>query len=241
MKRLFGLMILIAILVAVIGSVSVPVALAEEQNDVVLSTKSSIKKDELTVVVSVDKNDGINILTLRVEYDQDSLELIGRTHHEALSSLSPKDNFDDEETPYSYPYRSIYAGRLVNDTTVGKLFTLRFRVKDGAVGEKKVSVVVREVGYMKAGKTDAPVYNTKYGEAVSLAEPTAMLSGGVEATVATYEVSDKGEVTVTSEKETEPAIEENGNYALLITLALVGAVVVVGGIILVAYLVRKKK
>ena len=237
MKKLFGWIILTAILVAAIGSMTCVTAFAEKQNDVVLTTRSTVKGDELTVFVRVDENDGINILTLRLEYDQESLELVGRTFGTALASLDPYDNFEDEETPYTYPYRAIYAGRLVNDTTTGSLVTFRFRVKEGAVGENKVSVVVREVGYMKEGKTDAPVYNTRYGEAVDLDAPGALLLGGVEVTAATYEISEKGEITVPDQEAPDKG---NRSYALPITLALVGAVLVIGGIILAAYLLRKK-
>ena len=236
MKKVFCWIILTAILVATIFGANVITAMAQQANDIELSTESRVNGDTLTVIVKVEKNDGINILSFRVEYDQEALELVGRTKGAALASLSQGDNFDDEETPYVYPYRAIYTGTLKNDKSTGVLLTLRFRVKEGAVGQQKVSVVVREVGYMQAGKTDAPVYNEKYGEPASLSDPDAMLSGGVETTSATFEISSDGKVTVAEEQTVQ-----NRNHAWIITLALLGAVLVVGGIILTVYLLKRKQ
>ena len=238
MKKIFGWIILTAILVATIGSMTAVTAIAEQENDVVLSSQSMVSGEELLVIVKVEKNDGINILSMRVEYDEDSLEFVGRIRGSALASLGYGDNFDEETgVLYAYPYRAIYSGTLKNDTTTGTLVTLRFRVREGAVGENKVRVIVREVGYMKEGKTDAPVYNSKYGAAVDLSDPDALLSGGVEMTAATYEISSKGEVIVPK----DPEKIKKSNPALIVTLALVGAVVVVGGIILAVYLLKRKQ
>ena len=79
MKKVFCWIILTAILVATIFGANVITAMAQQANDIELSTESRVNGDTLTVIVKVEKNDGINILSFRVEYDQEALELVGRT------------------------------------------------------------------------------------------------------------------------------------------------------------------
>lgn len=229
MRRLLGLLLICFVLVATCCGTVVS-ALAETR-DVKVDLDLAKEGGEVRADVILTENDGINELYLRVEYDEDALELTAREFGSALTSLGPMDNF--EEGGYEYPYRIIYAdNKNVDDT--GRLITLTFNVKDGAKdGEHSIKVVVRQVGHLE-GELES-VYNEKYGEPVTFSgaeDVSATTTGGLTAAEKVVVIS-AGAVDAIRDPE-------NGQAALMIGL-IVGGVVIFAGAIVIAYLLYRRK
>lgn len=234
MKRFFGLIVLCTLLVAVLcGTVTVASA---EQNDVELNLDVTEQGEEIVAVVTLTRNDGVMDLYLRVEYDENALELTDRTFGSALSALSPQDNF--EVNAYEPPYRVTYLDNVDNVTDTGRLFTLRFKIKSGARnGSHAIKLVVRQVGYF-VGDSREPVYNEKYGAPLEItADAESTKTGGVvvaEKTVSTL----SGDVS--SIREGKATEEVKATKKLVIGLIAGGAAVIVI-VMIVAYIVYRKK
>lgn len=230
MKRLVVFVFVIALVAACFCSVTV--AAAAGAPDVKLSLLAKQQDGDLLVTVNVDENGGINDLYLRVEYDQNVLELTGTEFGKPLASLGPVDNFEEG---YQYPYRVIYLG-TANSIDTGELVYLHFSVKDGAKGESSIKLIVREVGYLPTGSGANTVYNSKYGEPIEMSNPAAGAEGGVVVAEKTLRVEDgKATVIVT------PAPEKTGANELTIGLIVGGAMVVVGAFVIAYVVYRRKK
>ena len=214
------------------GTVTVASA---EANDVELALDLTQEGDEVVAIVSVTKNDGVIDLYLRVEYDVDSLELTSRTFGKGLAALGPVDNF--EEGGYEYPYRVTYVGSGKNVDETGVLFTLRFKVKEGAPdGKSSVRLVVRQVGYLVGDLPGDPVYNEKYGEPMAVTvDVESTKTGGVVVADRSVTIS-KGEV----QKVEKSPSEKDGKTALFMGLIIGGAVLLVAGVV-IAYIVDRRK
>ena len=225
MKRLFGLLLLCAFLACALCGVTT--FAAAEENDVTFSFDLRQEKDEIVADVYLTKNDGIVTMTLRVEYDEDALELTDRSFSKSvLAALGPQDNFEEGE--YEYPYRVLYSGLSENVTDTGLLLTLRFRVKNGAKnGDYGVQLVVRHVGYY-AGSSEI-VSNAKYGVAPNDEE---VVEGGLPVQEQFVTVSG-GEIVAIHGPE-------GGRNALVIGLVVGGAVIFIAALV-VAYLIYRKK
>ena len=239
MKRFFGILLLCAVLVTAVCPIAT-VAFAEA-NDVELSLELNEDGEDVVADVFLTKNDGVIDLYLRVEYDPEALELVGRTFQKALAGLRPMDNFSAyEENGYEPPYRVEYLGEdRKNLTDTGLLFSLRFKVKEGAKnGNHTVKLVVRQVGYLAGDSSVDPIYNAKYGDhVVWTIDGSSMLTGGV--TVAEKLVVLKGgEVDSIRTVESEEARE--GMSELMIGL-IVGGVMILVGALVVAYIVYRRK
>ena len=233
MKRFLVLLLILTITVAALcGTVAVASA---AQNDVVISLDVTKEGDEVVATAYLEQNDGVVDLYLRVEYDTDSLELKERKFGTALSSLGPVDNF--EEGGYEYPYRVTYTGNGTNSLDTGTLFTLRFRVKEGAKdGDSRISLVVRQVGYLAGDLTPDPIYNAKYGEPLEISDVESTKQGGITVSVGKVVIA-KGTVTkVTSPGEPE----SDGSKGLMIGLIVAGVVILVGAVT-AAFLVNRRK
>lgn len=213
MRRMLYVILIFAILLC-FGSIDVTLA---ETKDVSIELTQTTEGDMVLVSADLTKNDGVLILYLRVEYDESVLRLEGREFGSALSSLDPVDNF-------AYPYRVIYGGNATS-SDLGRLFTLRFKVKEGASdGKSKVKLYVRELAY---GSASAPVYNEKYGAPVS-AESDGRV-GGMAVAETSVVVSDG-----------TPVPEKAGGNSLLIGLCCGGSVIFIGSIA-AAYVIYRRR
>ena len=235
MKRFFGLLLIVAVaVVSLCGTLTVASA---EQNDVKLNLDVQKEGDEVVATVYLTENDGIADLYLRVEYDEDALELIKSEFgsNAALSSLSPMDNF--EEGGYEYPYRLQYIGNE-NSTDTGRLVTLTFHIKSGTPdGDYDVRLIVREVASLAGDHSVDLIHNEKYGEPLTdvsdvdvtkqgglvVAEKTVVISGG---TVQKIEDAD--------------APKDKGRTALLIGLIVGGSALFIA-LFVGAYLIYRQK
>ena len=225
------------IVTALCGSMTMAFA---EQNDVKLELKTKETEDGVDVGVYLTENDGLIDLYLRVEYDTEALELISRSYGKALASLAPIDNFIAyAEGGYEPPYRVEYLDGNKNLTDTGMLFSLRFKVKDGAKnGNHSVKLVVRQVGYLAGDSSVEPIYNPKYGDPVEATlDPESTTTGGVVVAEKIIVVSG-GEVD--SVRTPELAEEKDGLSELMIGL-IVGGVMILVGALVVAYIIYRRK
>lgn len=227
MRRLLGLLLICFVLVATCCGTVVS-ALAETR-DVKVDLMLTREDDKVRADVILTENDGINELYLRVEYDEDALELTAREFGSGLTSLGPTDNF--EEGGYEYPYRIHYLdNKNVDDT--GRLITLTFDIKDGAkYGKHSIKVVVRQVGHLE-GELES-VYNEKYGEPITF-------SGAEDVSAITTGVTAAEKVVILSDGEIAFGDPDPGHTGLMIGLIVGGAVIFVGALV-IAYLVYRKK
>lgn len=216
MKR-FLLLTLLIVFVVCFGMTTVMAAQAEA-NDVGFSMTSKLEGENLTVAVKLTRNDGIKALSLRVEYDQNEIELVNRTHAKTLESMDPIDSFS-LQSPH-YPYEVLYVGEGENCTATGDLFTLYFKVKEGAYnGKYPVKLYVEELSYRSA-QTLSDELNAKYDGATGLkaAEATYVITNGVPAPRA-----------------------EGKSYTLPIVLSSVGGAIVIAACVFAALSINKKK
>ena len=232
MKRFFGLLLLCAILVAAFGSISTT-AFAE-QNDVKLELDVTKEGEDVVAVVTLTENDGVVDLFLRVEYDASVLELKERTFGNALAGLSPQDNFVDGE--YEPPYRVEYLDFAENNTDTGRLFTLRFKVKEKAKnGNYDIKLIVRQVGARAGDSSLDPIYNPKYGDPLEATEEASSTATGGLTVAKKTVVIWGGEVD-----EIRTPAEKKGITPVAIGLIAGGSALFVGAVI-VGYILYRKK
>ena len=124
----------------------------------------------------------------------------------------------------------VYVGYGENDASIGDLFTMKFHTKSGvANGKHKVSLYVTELSFIPAGGGD-PWLNEKYSTEYSPLDHT--MTGGVCVAESEYFVVD-GTPAAT--------FEEASSHTLVIVLAVVGSVLVLVGIVAMAYFAYRKK
>ena len=232
MKKLFLTALLIATL-TIAFLLPTGVAFAAEENDVTIETDQSFSGNEMTVDARISRNDGFITLFLCVDFDSDVLTLTEVKHSSAYSSMLYLDNTQSVQSGKATTLMFGYAGEGENNTELSSLFTLRFRVKEGATnGKHKVTLSVAEVGYKPAGADSDVKYNAKYGsDGVSLEKLNEKSSVGVVVAEEEYLINNG-----------VPAPEAEGSSrTLVIVLCVIGGIVIVAGAILAAYFINKKK
>ena len=246
MKKIFGLLLIFAFAFS-LSLFGAPVrAQAEEENDVEFEVTCTETVDgDLKFIVNVTKNDGINALVLRVEYDEAVLTLRDRTFGSALDEMDPDptDNYSEKKAPYVV----LYTGVESNVSATGKLLTLVFHAKkDVQSASEKVKLVVREVSYVPDGTTRS-TYNQKYGAPVDGKE-NPVQAGGMTVAEVNCAVSAAGKlsvVKVTNDIE-EPFVPDSEvdrgsvNVGLIVGLA-VGGAAIIAGLVVGGYFLKKRK
>ena len=231
------LFILIVSAVFVLSVSMTGTALAEAANDIELALTSRTEGENCFVTVTLERNDGISGLILRLEYDE-ALEVVDRTYGTALLSLDPLDLYGGAKEPFSLeeaydetgkqlPYKVVYLSENDYDhencSDDGELFTLKLRAKEGAAnGKYELSLYVDQLLYYDTNKTETS--NAKYDVDLSGVDPSAV---GTTEIVITHAVP-------------TPIAEEAGGNALVIGLSVGGAVLFLG-IAVAAYLLYRKK
>ena len=230
MKKL--LLILLVFSLVLVGALTQTTgkAAAEQPNDVVIELEQSFSGDELTVIARMNENDGFVSMSLRVEFDKAAFTLESLAHADTLSDMEPTDNLTNVKSGKSDSLYVLYVGYGENNTATGELFTMRFRVKEGATnGKHKVSLFVTELTYKQSGSQEV-LFNEKYSEeGASLEE---VRNGGALASETEYTVQNGAPA---------PSFEEEGGRTLVIVLAVVGGALVLAGIVLAAYFAYRKK
>ena len=235
MKKVL-LFILIVSAVFVLSVSMTGTALAEAANDIELALTSRTEGENCFVTVTLERNDGISGLRLRLEYDA-ALEVVDRTYGTALLSLDPLDLYGGAKEPFSLeeayedgeqirPYRVVYLSEEAYDhencTDEGTLFTLKLRAKEGAANGK----------YTLSLYVDQLLYYDEHGESTTnetySSEEDPDFAPPLVGTT-TYVVTNMA-----------PAPEGKGGNALIIGLSVGGAVLFLG-IAVAAYLLYRKK
>ena len=133
MKKI--IFVLLAFCMAIVMAFAAPMQIfaAEEENTVlVMKGKESRENNEVEIYVTVEENSGVCGMLLSLAYDTSVFTLTDLEYGTAFSSLSPIHTNTETDDGYGvYPFKIFYMGEE-NDTTIGEMMTLRFRVKDGA-------------------------------------------------------------------------------------------------------------
>ena len=134
MKKIISFLVILAIALA-----SPLLIFAAEGNTVlVMKGNYSPESRDLDIVVSVKENSGVSSMLLSLVYDTSAVTLTGITYGSAFSTLSPiHTNTDTAEGYGVYPFKITYLGEE-NDTSIGEMMTLHFRVKDDAPDGKYI-------------------------------------------------------------------------------------------------------
>ena len=131
MKKVLCVLLSVVMLLAAAFATS-PSALAEVGNTVLVFRGEAQNERELSVEVTVEENGGVCAMLLSLEYDTAALTLTGLEYGTALSALDPIHTDTDTPEGYGrYPFRISYSGEA-NDTSLGKMMTLHFRVREDA-------------------------------------------------------------------------------------------------------------
>ena len=102
---------------------------------------ASRNSNKVDVTVRLEKNCGINAMTLTLAYDTDALTLTGLDEGKALASLDLITTNTKTEKGYAVtPFKFNYLNANQNDTSTGVMFTLHFSVKKDAKGSTAVGL-----------------------------------------------------------------------------------------------------
>lgn len=146
-----GLRLIICIAVAMIlFCAMIPAQSAFAESTPILLLSGKAEGEEIVVTATLRNNEAVSAMVLQLEYDRDKLVLIGCEEGEALSSLDfiASGNYD------VYPFLLNWSGDE-NDSSNGKLVTLRFSVKDAASGKAFVKLTYtrdRDINYYEGGE-----------------------------------------------------------------------------------------
>ena len=214
-----GLRLIICIAVAMIlfcAMIPAQAAFAESTPILLLSGKT--EGEEIVVTVTLRNNEAISAMLLRLEYDREKLVLTDCKTEDALSSLDfiPSGNYD------VYPFVLSWSGDE-NDSSNGKLLTIRFRVKEAASGKAFV-----KLSYTR----DRDINYYENGELMT----RNLMTDTLEISLASGEAK---EFVVESGQADLPAKKEN-KIPLIVGLS-VGGAVLVALIVLVPWIVVKKR
>ena len=131
MKRMMCCLLSVVTLLAAVFVTSLSVG-AEVGNTVLVFRGKAQSERELSVEVTVEENGGVCAMLLALEYDTSAITLTGLEYGTALLALDPiHTDIQGPEGYGVYPFRISYSGEE-NDTSVGRMMTLHFRVKDDA-------------------------------------------------------------------------------------------------------------
>ena len=121
-------------MVLAVGFASPTVCFAAENENTVLVMKGRVNEEtqEIEVDVTVEENTGVCSMLLSLDYDTSVFTLTNLEYGDALSSLSPIHTNTETDQGYGiYPFKINYLGEE-NDTTIGHMMTLHFRVREDA-------------------------------------------------------------------------------------------------------------
>lgn len=157
MKKTMLIFLMLSIILTVLFASPMQILAAEKDETVlVMKGKSQSNDNEIEIEVTVEENTGVCSMLLSLEYDMSVFTLTDLEYGTALSSLSPIHTNTSTEQGYGiYPFKISYLGDN-NDTSVGKLMTLRFRVKENAPeGSYHITFKYekdKDVSYLQDGK-----------------------------------------------------------------------------------------
>ena len=133
MKKAISVFLMLSIMLAVVFTSPTHILAAGEGN-VVLVMKGEVNHEtgEIEIDVIVEENTGVCSMLLSLVYDTSVFTLTDLEYGTAFASLSPLHTNTETEEGYGiYPFKVHYLGEK-NDTSTGRMMTLRFRTKDHA-------------------------------------------------------------------------------------------------------------
>ena len=154
MKKSISIFWMLGMVLTMVFASPLQILAAENGNTVlVMKGRENVETQEIEIDVMVEENTGVCGMLLSLEYDTSVFTLTGLEYGTALSSLAPiHTNTETDEGYGIYPFKITYLGEQ-NDTSTGRMMTLRFRVKDGAPDGSYTIVLKherdRDVTYLK--------------------------------------------------------------------------------------------
>lgn len=133
MKKTISIFLVLSVILTLVFASPLHTFAAEDGN-VVLVMKGEVNNDtgEMQIDVIVEENAGVCGMLLSLVYDTSVFTLMDLEYGTAFSSLSPIHTNTETDAGYGiYPFKITYLGEE-NDTSTGKMMTLRFRVKEHA-------------------------------------------------------------------------------------------------------------
>ena len=224
MKRIGVILTLCVILIAVLAS-PLHVFAAQGNTVLLMHSREMAEGKELEIDVVVEENSGVSGMLLSLEYDASALSLTGLEYGPALSSLSPLHTNTDTPDGYAvYPFKLTYLGEE-NDTSTGRMMTLRFRVKeDAADGVYTIALQHerdRDVTYLADGEI-----RTKN-----------LLIGDATVTISAHEI-----VKIEDALHTGAVNTDAGSARVIWPWILAGGTLAVGGgVLLTTLLIKRSK
>ena len=133
MKKAILVSLMLSLMLAMAFASPMRILASEKGNTVlVMKGREQTVDQEIEIDVVVEENSGVSAMLLSLEYDTSVFTLTDLEYGDALSSLSPiHTNTETPEGYGVYPFKITYLGDA-NDTSTGKMMTLRFSVRDDA-------------------------------------------------------------------------------------------------------------
>ena len=133
MKKFILTVLMLSVMLTVVFASPMHVLAAKNGNTVlIMKGKENVEDKEIEIDVTVKENAGVCGILLSLVYDTSVFTLTDLEYGDALSSLSPINTNTETPDGYGvYPFKITYLGDE-NDTSTGKMMTLRFSVRDDA-------------------------------------------------------------------------------------------------------------
>ena len=224
MKNFILGILMLSMMLTVVFASPLQILAAENGNTVlVMKGRENVETQEIEIDVMVEENTGVCGMLLSLEYDTSVFTLTGLEYGTALSSLAPiHTNTETDEGYGIYPFKITYLGEQ-NDTSTGRMMTLRFRVKDGAPdGSYTISLKHerdKDVTYLKDREIHAK----------------NLLIDAAKITISGNKITDI---------DTVPSDQQSGNgnaNELWLPITIGGMVLVSGCFLLVSMLIKRNK
>ena len=226
MKKTISVFLTLSLVLAMVFVSPLQIFAAENENTVlVMKGKQNVETQEIEIEVKVEENTGVCGMLLSLVYDTSVFTLTNLEYGTAFSSLSPiHTNTETDEGYGIYPFKITYLGEE-NDTSTGKMMSLRFRVKDGAPDGSYTITLKHE--------RDQDVTYLKGNEILT----KNLLISGAKITLSENKVTSID--TIADNNEQNKPI--SGSYELLVPIIVGGLVLVSATLLLVSVLMKGKK
>ena len=131
MKKTISVLLMLGMVLAIAFASPMQILAADDGKTVlVMKGRENVDTHEIEIDVIVEENSGVCGMLLSLVYDTSAFTLTDLEYGTAFSSLSPIHTNTETEQGYGiYPFKITYLGEE-NDTSTGKMMTLRFRVND---------------------------------------------------------------------------------------------------------------
>ena len=133
MKKLISIFLIIGVMITMAFASPLHIIAAEEGKTVlVMKGRENTETQEIEIDVTVEENAGVCGMLLTLVYETSVFTLTDLEYGSAFSSLDPIHTNTETDKGYGvYPFKITYLGEE-NDTSTGKMMTLRFSVKEDA-------------------------------------------------------------------------------------------------------------